>query len=84
MVTCMNTYMVCLATLLIAVWLCTRPARLRAAALREQRKSEFLAKGLCPTCEGNPFEHVLMNGLSGCLDCSSTGSAWKYRRLAGR
>lgn len=80
----MNSYMVLLTVSVLAVWLCTRPARLRAAALRESQKAELLNRGLCPTCAGKPFELIQMNGLTGCLDCASSGSARRYLRITGR
>ena len=37
-----------------------------------------IAAGLCPVCDGKPFEQILMNGCTGCIDCASTGKAKAY------
>jgi hypothetical protein len=70
------------ALLFLLVAALSRPARLRAAEKERERREKLLADKLCPTCSGEPFEYVQMNGLTGCFDCNSTGSAHVY--LSGR
>lgn len=70
------------ALILYLLVILSRPARLRAAEKERVRREELLAAKLCPTCSGEPFEYVQMNGLTGCFDCNSTGSAAVY--LSGR
>jgi hypothetical protein len=75
----MTIYAVSAIVFLLVVVL-TRPARLRFAEKERVRREELLAENLCPTCSGEPFEFVQMNGLTGCFDCNSTGSALVYLR----
>lgn len=56
-----------------------RSKRNAARALRQAQVARLLAQGVCPECSGKPFEQVLMNGLSGCLECGSKGTASAYR-----
>jgi len=37
-----------------------------------------IAAGRCPVCDGKPFEQILMNGCTGCIECASTGKAKAY------
>lgn len=73
-----------LFTFALSLFMATRPARLRAAERRHVISEALLAEGLCPGCAGAPFNNVLMNGLSGCLDCDSTGTAARYRLITNK
>ena len=83
----MNPHTMLSALLLLSLtlyltWPSTRARRAVARAAAQELHISRLAAGRCPVCDGRPFEQILMNGLTGCLDCRSQGTARAYR--AGR
>ena len=51
--------------------------QLARATYKKQWDSRLTA-GRCPVCDGKPFDQILMNGCTGCIDCRSTGEADAY------
>lgn len=49
-----------------------------ARAAHKKQYDTCLAAGRCPVCNGKPFDQILMNGCTGCIDCRSTGKANTY------
>jgi ribosomal protein L37AE/L43A len=50
-------------------------------ARRARSREAFNRKidaGVCPSCDGEPFEKVLQNGLTGCFECNSRGTSEAY------
>jgi hypothetical protein len=68
------------AALLLLCGLYMKNASQRQVA-RVASKEKWYASldaGRCPVCDGKPFDQILMNGCTGCVDCASTGRAGTY------